>query len=66
MKGDKVLFNPYGVIAVNPEKHPDIKINYDGAIAFIDWITGAEGQKMIEEFGAAEFGQPLFYPDAVN
>lgn len=66
VQGDKALFNPYGVIAVNPEKHPDLKINYDGAMAFVNWITGDEGQKIIKEFGVEEFGQPLFYPDAIK
>ncbi|MCL4415349.1 MAG: substrate-binding domain-containing protein [Actinobacteria bacterium] len=66
VKGDKDLYNPYGVIAVNPEKHPDIKINYKGAIAFIDFITGEQGQKIIKEFGFAKYGQPLFYPDVIK
>lgn len=66
VKGDKILYNPYGVIAVNPEKHTDIKINYEGAMAFINWITSSEGQGIINEFGVKEFGQPLFYPDVIK
>jgi tungstate transport system substrate-binding protein len=66
VKGDTLLFNPYGVIAVNPGKHPDLKINYKGATAFIDFITGAAGQKIIKEFGVAKYGQPLFYPDVIK
>jgi tungstate transport system substrate-binding protein len=66
VKGDKALYNPYGVIAVNPEKHPDLKINYKGATAFIDFITGGQGQKIIKEFGVAEYGKPLFYPDVIK
>ena len=66
VQGDKVLFNPYGVIAVNPEKHPDLKINYEGAMEFVNWITGEEGQKIIKEFGVDKFGQPLFYPDVIK
>ncbi|MCL5073358.1 MAG: substrate-binding domain-containing protein [Actinobacteria bacterium] len=66
VKGDKALYNPYGVIAVNPEKHPDIKINYKGATAFIDFITGEQGQKIIKEFGVEKYGQPLFYPDVIK
>jgi tungstate transport system substrate-binding protein len=66
VKGDKTLYNPYGVIAVNPEKHPKLKINYKGATAFIDFITGTEGQKIIKEFGVAQFGIPLFYPDVIK
>jgi tungstate transport system substrate-binding protein len=66
VQGDKVLFNPYGVIAVNPEKHPDLKINFEGAMEFTNWITGEEGQKIIKEFGVDKFGQPLFYPDVIK
>jgi tungstate transport system substrate-binding protein len=66
VKGDEALYNPYGVIAVNPEKHPDLKINYKGATAFIDFITGVEGQKIIKEFGVAKYGKPLFYPDVIK
>jgi len=66
VEGDKVLFNPYGVIAVNPEKHPDIDINYDGATAFIEFITSEKGQSIIKNFGIEKFGQPLFYPDVVK
>lgn len=66
VKGDKALYNPYGVIAVNPEKHPNLKINYKGATAFIDFITGGQGQKIIKEFGVAEYGKPLYYPDVIK
>jgi len=66
VEGDKVLFNPYGVIAVNPEKHPDIDINYNGAIAFIEFITSKKGQSIIKNFGIEKFGQPLFYPDVIK
>lgn len=58
----KDLLNPYGVIAVNPEKFP--KVNYDGAMEFIDFLTSDEGQKLIGEFGKDKFGQALFVPDA--
>lgn len=66
VKGDKALYNPYGVIAVNPDKHPNLKINYKGATAFIDFITGGQGQKIIKEFGVAEYGKPLYYPDVIK
>ena len=66
VKGDEILYNPYGVIAVNPEKHPDLKINYEGAMIFINWITGQEGQEIIKEFGVEKYGQPLFYPDVIK
>lgn len=59
-QGDKGLFNPYGVIAVNPEKHPSAK--YDLAKKFIDFVTGPEGQKIIAEYKIN--GKQLFFPDA--
>lgn len=58
----KDLLNPYGVIAVNPDKFE--KVNYDGATAFIDFLTSDEGQRLIGEFGKEKFGQALFVPDA--
>ena len=48
VEGDPKMFNPYGVIAVNPQKHPGI--NNKGAMAFVDWLTSAEGQKAIVDF----------------
>jgi tungstate transport system substrate-binding protein len=66
VKGDSLLFNPYGVIAVNPAKNPGLKINYLGATAFIKFITGAAGQKIIKEFGVSKYGIPLFYPDVIK
>lgn len=62
VEGDSRLFNPYGVIAVNPERHPTV--NAEGSAAFIDWLTSPETQQVISEFGVAEFGQPLFVPDS--
>jgi tungstate transport system substrate-binding protein len=60
VEGNPNLFNPYGVIAVNPKKYPDV--NYMGAMAFIAWLTSPEGQKMIGEF--KKDGTQLFHPDA--
>ena len=62
-EGDKTLFNPYSIIAVNPEKHPHV--NYKKAMALVEWITSAEGQKIIGEFGKDKFGQALFVPTAI-
>lgn len=59
---DKSLLNPYGVIAVNPARHPHVK--FDLAEKFIDWITSPETQNRIGGYGADKFGQPLFYPGA--
>ena len=66
VEDDEILFNPYGVIVLNPEKHKDIDINYEGAQAFVEFITGEKGQAIIKEFGVAEYGQPLFYPDVIK
>ena len=60
--GDPKMFNPYGIIAVNPAKYRDI--NYKGAMVLIDWITGAEGQKAIAAFRVD--GQQVFFPSATN
>ena len=61
---DKALLNPYGVLPVNPEKYPSV--NSKLATAFVAWITSAETQKAIGDFGAEKFGQPLFYPSAAK
>lgn len=59
---DKNLLNPYGVLAVDPGKHPGV--NSDMANKFVQWIILPETQKLIGGFGADKFGQPLFYPNA--
>ena len=61
-EGDKNLLNQYGVIAVNPEKYPDV--NNEAANTFIEWICSPEVQKLIGEFGVEEYGDPLFFPNA--
>jgi tungstate transport system substrate-binding protein len=58
LQGDPPLFNPYGIIAVNPERHPHV--NYAGATALIDWLASADGQKMIARYTVD--GQVLFHP----
>ena len=60
VEGDPRLFNPYGVIAVNPGRHPHV--NFEGATRFIEWLTGPAGQKAIAEFRVA--GETLFFPSA--
>lgn len=62
VEGDPILFNPYGVIAVNPEKGDHIKA--DLANQFIDWLISVPTQEMIGQFGIEEFGSPLFTPDS--
>jgi len=61
-EGDAALLNVYHVITVNPDKWP--KSNYDGAVAFSEFMTTPEMQAVIGEFGKDKFGQPLFFPDA--
>jgi len=60
VEGAPKLLNPYGVIAVNPKKYPGV--NYDGAMAFIDWLTSEKGQQAIAGFRPK--GVQLFFPDA--
>ena len=60
MEGDKRLFNQYGVMLVNPAKHPSVK--KDLGQAFIDWLVSPEGQKAIA--GYKINGEQLFYPNA--
>ena len=60
VEGDNKLFNQYGVILVNPAKHPNIK-KAEGQI-FIDWIVSPEGQKAIADYKIN--GNQLFFPNA--
>jgi tungstate transport system substrate-binding protein len=62
VEGDKALFNPYGVIAVNPDKGP--QIHADLADQFINWIISVPVQEKIAAFGEEDFGQSLFIPDS--
>jgi tungstate transport system substrate-binding protein len=56
-QGDTALWNPYGIIAVNPAKYPHVK--YDLALKFIDFVTGPEGRSLISGFQVG--GQQLFF-----
>ena len=61
------LLNYYGVIAVNPAAFNNAKnpgINAAGGQAFVDWMLSGSTQKLIGQFGVAEFGSPLFTPNA--
>ncbi|HKZ55973.1 MAG TPA: substrate-binding domain-containing protein [Anaerolineales bacterium] len=62
VEGDPALLNIYHVITVSPERWPDV--NAEGARAFAEFLVSAEGQALIGEFGLAQFGGPLFVPDA--
>ncbi len=58
---DPALFNPYGIIPVNPGKG---NINTELALDFVRWLTSVETQEMIATFGMERFDQPLFYPNS--
>jgi tungstate transport system substrate-binding protein len=60
VEGDPRLFNQYGIILVDPEKHPHVKA--DLGQTFIDWVISDEGQQAIAEFTIN--GQQLFFPNA--
>lgn len=60
VEGDRRLFNPYGVILVNPAKHPHVK--KDMGQAFIDWIVSRDGQQAIAAYKIG--GEQLFFPNA--
>ena len=62
VEGDNALLNVYHVITVNPDKWP--KVNYEGALAFLNFLIDPATQAIIGQFGVDKFGQPLFYPDA--
>ena len=60
VQGDKRLFNQYGVIVVNPARHPHVKREL--ALAFADWVTSADGQAAIAGYKIG--GEQLFFPNA--
>lgn len=59
---DPTLRNRYGVMAVNPDRHPGVQVAL--AARFVGWIVSPATQRAIGEFGVRRFGQPLFYPEA--
>ena len=58
-EGDTALLNQYSVMVVNPNKND--KINVLAAMQFSDWFISAKGQQLINQYGVAEYGHPLFY-----
>ena len=60
VEGDKKLFNQYGVMLVNPDKHPSIKKELGQT--FIDWLISPDGQKAIADYKIN--GEQLFFPNA--
>ncbi|MGM0639524.1 MAG: sulfate transporter, partial [Pseudomonadota bacterium] len=59
-EGDEALFNPYGSLLIDPQRHPHLK--HDLAEQWHRWLLSAEGQRAIAEFTVN--GQPLFFPSA--
>ncbi|MBI3169590.1 MAG: substrate-binding domain-containing protein [Chloroflexi bacterium] len=62
LEGNNALLNVYHVITVNPTKSD--KINYDGALAFANFMVADATQEVISQFSVEKFGAPLFVPDA--
>jgi len=60
VEGDQRLFNQYGLMLVNPEKHPHVK--KECGQAFVDWLISPEGQKAIADYKIE--GKQLFFPNA--
>ena len=60
VEGDKRLFNQYGVMLVNPDKHPNVK--KDLGQLFVDWVISPEGQNAIASYKIN--GEQLFFPNA--
>jgi tungstate transport system substrate-binding protein len=63
-EGDVLLRNPYSVMVVNSEKHP--QVNHAAARQFVEFMLSPDVQRAIGEFGVDQFGQALFFPDAVQ
>jgi len=61
LEGDPILFNQYGVMVVNPQKHKHVKDKE--AMEFVNWIISKEGQQAIASF-KNKLGNQLFYPNA--
>ena len=62
VEGDKRMFNQYGVILVNPAKHPNVK--HEFGQQFINWLVSPEGQKAIANYKIE--GEQLFFPNATD
>jgi tungstate transport system substrate-binding protein len=62
VEGDQRLFNQYGVMAVNPSKHPHVK--HADAKKFIEWVTSPAGQQAIASYKVG--GEQLFFPNATR
>jgi tungstate transport system substrate-binding protein len=60
--GDPELFNPYGIIPINPAYHTHV--NYQMAMAFTGYVTSQQGQSIINNY--MRYGEQLFYPSAIE
>ena len=60
--GDPELFNPYGIIPINPAYHSHV--NYQMAMAFVGYVTSQQGQKIINNY--TRYGEQLFTPNAIQ
>lgn len=60
--GDPALFNPYGIIPINPAYHTHV--NYQMAMAFVGYLTSQQGQNIINNY--SRYGEQLFYPNAIQ
>lgn len=60
VEGDPLLFNPYGIIAINPQRNPHVK--YELARKLIEYMTSYETQEMIGQY--RKYGEVLFYPNS--
>src|SRR5262249_8010450 len=59
VEGDRKLFNQYGIMLVNPAKHPNVKVDLGNA--FINWVVSPAGQKAIADYKVG--GEQLFFPN---
>jgi len=62
VEGDRLLFNIYSVMEINPANGP--RVNVAGGKAFADFVVAPETQVVIKTFGVEKYGQPLFVPIA--
>lgn len=63
VEGDPAMLNHISLIPVNPKKFPGV--NFKDTMTFVNWLTSPKkGQKIIENFGKKEYGQPLFVPES--
>lgn len=63
-EGDAALRNVFSLLPVSPRRFPQVQ--YQGAVRFVAWATGARGQALIGQFGVAQYGEPLFTPIAMT